>query len=150
MRFVSGSHPWASLCLWFRTECETPVLHYSYPSTWWDFLWELVGYEFPLAVMHTISIFFVHLWCMLGGSVWMWVVSGLVWYIEGQAHFSTSWHTKMSLTYMNWYMTLYKIFLMGPPHELQAYDLRNWKVLYAQLLSPDQKLCWVTGLLHFV
>ena len=33
------------------------------------FYLELVPYDFPLVVLHTISITSFHLWCMLGGSV---------------------------------------------------------------------------------
>ena len=39
------------------------------------------------------------MWCMLRGSVWIWMESSLFWFIsEGQTHFSNSWHAKMSFT----------------------------------------------------
>ena len=34
----------------------------------WDFHRELVPCDFPLVVLHTITIISFHLWCMLGGS----------------------------------------------------------------------------------
>ena len=53
---------------------------------------------FPLVVLHTKSIFFFHLWCMLRGGVWIRIKSNLFCSVEGQTHFSTSWHAKKSLT----------------------------------------------------
>ena len=47
---------------------------------------ELVPYSFPSVDLHTISIISFYLWrIMCGGSVW-------IGFIEGQTHFSTSWH----------------------------------------------------------
>ena len=40
----------------------------------------------------------IHLWCMLGSSVWIWMKSNLFWFVEVQTHLSTSWHAIMSLT----------------------------------------------------
>ena len=36
-----------------------------------------------LLVLHTISIISFHLWCMLGGSVWIWMKSNLFRFVEG-------------------------------------------------------------------
>ena len=41
----------------------------SYPLTCEIYRWELVPYDFDLSVLHSISIIYVHLWCMLGDSV---------------------------------------------------------------------------------
>ena len=63
------------------------------------FRWELVvPNNFPLVVLHTISIISFHSWCMLEGSVLIQMKRNLLWFIEGQTHLSTSWHAKMSLT----------------------------------------------------
>ena len=43
-------------------------------------------------------IIFSHLWCILGGSVWIWTKSNTLWSIESQTHYGTSWHVKLSLT----------------------------------------------------
>ena len=43
------------------------------PSTYGSFCWELVPYDFPLVVLHIIVMISFHLWCMLGGSVWIWI-----------------------------------------------------------------------------
>jgi hypothetical protein len=61
------------------------------------FCQELVHYDFLVVVMHIISLISFHLWCMLGGSVWIWIKSNLFWFIECQTHISTSWHAKMRL-----------------------------------------------------
>ena len=60
--------------------------------------------QFPLVVPHTISLISFPLWCALGGNVWIWMKSNLFRFIEGQTHFSTSWHFKMSLTLNQWRM----------------------------------------------
>ena len=58
----------------------------------------LVPYDFPLVVLHTKSIISLHLWWMLGGSVWIWMRGNLFQFIEDQTHYSSSWHHKKSLT----------------------------------------------------
>ena len=60
--------------------------------------WELVPYDIPLVVLHTKSIIFFHSWCILGGSVCVWMKRNLFQFIHDKTHFSTSWHAKMSLT----------------------------------------------------
>jgi len=35
------------------------------------FCQELVPYDFPFVVLHKMSIISSHLWCILGGSVWI-------------------------------------------------------------------------------
>ena len=57
----------------------------------------------------------LHLWCMFGGSVWLWIKSNLFRLIEGQTHFSTSWHATVSLTTNDWYTMIFvKIFTQPP------------------------------------
>ena len=58
-----------------------------------DFSSGEVPYNFLLVVLHTISIISLHLWCILGGSLRIWAKSNLFQFIEGQSHFSTSWHS---------------------------------------------------------
>jgi hypothetical protein len=43
-------------------------IYYSYPSTQWDILSDLVPYDFQSVVLHTKSIISLHMWCMLGDS----------------------------------------------------------------------------------
>ena len=79
------------------------------------FHWKLVPYDFSMVFLHTIPI--TSRWCMLRGSVSIWMKSSnLFWFIEGQNHFGTSWHAKMSL--FNPQMNRYRMF--NPPHYLQA------------------------------
>ena len=54
---------------------------------------------------------------MLGGNVWIWIKSNLFRLIEGQTHFSISWHAKMSFG-SEW--SDIACFLFAPPHYLQA------------------------------
>ena len=63
----------------------------------WDSHQESVPYDFPLVVSHTISIIYLHLWCMLGGIGQMCMKSSLFRFINGQTHFNTSCDAKMSL-----------------------------------------------------
>ena len=59
-------------------------------------LWHTVG-----CLAYSIKNFFplaFHLWCMLGGSIWIWIKSNLFWFIEDQTQFSTYWHAKLNLT----------------------------------------------------
>ena len=57
--------------------------------------------NFTLVVLHTKSKISVNFLCMLGGTICILIKSNLLQFIEGQTHFSTSWHTKMSLTVTN-------------------------------------------------
>ena len=68
------------------------------------FCWDFFHCEILLVVLHTMSVVSFHLWRMLGFSVWIWMKSGLFWFIEGQTRFSTSWHAKMSLILMHQYI----------------------------------------------
>ena len=108
------------------------------------FCQELVPYDFPLVVLHKISIIAFHLWCMLGGSVWIWMKSNLFRFIEGQTHFSTSWHAKLSLT-LNW--TNIGCSSFKPPHYLQACtkNLPNMEGVVCKQGISDQKPSWVRG-----
>ena len=65
------------------------VWHLSYPSTQWTFHQELVPYDYPLVALHTTSIIFLYLWCMLDCSIWMWMKSSLFWFTEGQSHLAS-------------------------------------------------------------
>lgn len=53
-----------------------------------------VLYEFPLVVLCIISI---KCWCILRGIVRIWKENNMFWVIEGQTHFSISWHAKVSM-----------------------------------------------------
>ena len=62
-------------------------------------LQQLIPFDLSLLVFayHTKPIISFQLWRMFGGSVWIWMKSNPVWFIEDQTCFSTSWHAKMSL-----------------------------------------------------
>jgi hypothetical protein len=66
-------------------------------------LQELVLYwflfYFTLFFSYTITLISFHLWWLLGGSVWIWMRKKLLWFIEGQTHINTFWHTNMSLNH---------------------------------------------------
>ena len=102
----------------------------------------LVPYNFPLVVLHTISAMFFHVWCMLWGSVWIWMKSNLFWFIEGQAHYSTSWHAKSGWPSTEWY----NCSSFKPPHYLGACtkNLPNMegKVCKTTNSEPKAPLCW--------
>ena len=67
---------------------------------------------------------------MLGGSVWVWVESDLFRLVEGQTHFSTSWHAKMSLTLTEPIQSVLCSNLhTTSKHALETYQ--TWKVNYA-------------------
>ena len=57
----------AFLLLWFGS------MYYSYPFNSWEFV-SVIGQSpiiFYLVVLHTTSTVSFHLWCILGGSVWI-------------------------------------------------------------------------------
>jgi hypothetical protein len=62
---VVGGQP---LFMLLNFTTSSKLFNSSFLSSQWDFHWELVPYDFPLVVLHTISIISFHLWCMLGGS----------------------------------------------------------------------------------
>ena len=70
-------------------DVQNPLYTVKLSPTQWDFLLEVSPLWFPLVVFYTKSIFSLHLWCMLGGHIWIWMKSNLFWFIEGQTHYST-------------------------------------------------------------
>ena len=116
--------------------------YYSYPWIEWDFslgvgnLWFSVGF-----FLHTISIISFHLWCMLKGSVWIWMKEQPVLVHWGQTHFSTSWQNEFDLQWTNIECSLFK-----PPHYLQACtkNLPNMEVRrFTTYLPENSAMCTV-------
>ena len=66
------------------------VLELSSNSSWF-----LVGSWLFAYKLSMFGKFLVHAW---RGSVEVWTKNILHWFMEGQTHFSTSWHAKMSVT----------------------------------------------------
>jgi hypothetical protein len=52
------------------------------------FCWKWVRYVFLLVVLHTTTVFYFHYWCILKGSIRIWMKSNLVLFIENQMHLS--------------------------------------------------------------
>ena len=52
---------------------------------------ESVPYDVPLVALPTRSLLSFYSWCILRGSVWIWMNSNIVRFIEGQTRFSTSY-----------------------------------------------------------
>ena len=59
--------------------------------------WQIIWDELPTKSRIDINNSF-HSWCMLIGSVWIWIESNLFRFIEGHAYSSTSWYADMNLT----------------------------------------------------
>ena len=99
---------------------------------------EFVPYDFSVVVLHPILIISFHLWCMLGGIVWIQLKSNLFWYIEGQTFFVISWHTKMSSTLNapRWNVLCANLHTTSE-HALKVYQIR--KVLYSKQATFYQK-----------
>jgi hypothetical protein len=70
-------------------DVQNPLYAIELSSTQWDFLLEVSPLWFPLVAFYTKPIVSLHLWCMLGCHVWIWMKSNLFWFIEGQTHYST-------------------------------------------------------------
>ena len=102
---------WGSWCWWVNQQSNSQKFIKIRSQS--SFRHELVSYNLPLVVLNTKSIFSSYLWWTLGGGVWSWMKSNLFWFIEGQTHFSTSWHAKMRLTIND---LLWKRSLFKPPH----------------------------------
>ena len=105
------------------------------------FFWELVPMIFHWLICIQNQQFSKIVWCMLGGSVWIWMKSNLFRFIEGQTTYSTSWHAKMSLT-LNGPI---KNVLLSNLHTTSNHEPKTywtWKVLYAKQPTPDQNSCW--------
>ena len=103
---------------------------------------ELILYELPLVVLNTIPMISYHLWCFLGGSVWIWRTSNLFRFIESQTHFITSWHATMSLTLNEPTENALRSYLhTTSKHAPQTYW--TWKVLFAKQPTLEEKPCRV-------
>ena len=128
--YIMGNILLESLCKVSNT------LELSFNSTW-----VLVGsWLFCLQNLPCL----VSLWCMRGGSVEVWTKNILYQFMEGQTHFSTSWHAKMSLTlHEPIYNVLCSNLHTTSTHAPKTYQ--TWKVLYSKQPTRYQKSCWIKG-----
>ena len=93
--------------------------------------------NFPLVALHTLWAVSHHLWCTVGGSVWIWMLSNLFQFIEGQIHFSTTW-TKISWSWMNQYRLFFVQTFTLPPSTHQKFTRKGscWMAIN-QLLTKS-------------
>jgi hypothetical protein len=104
--------------------------------------WLLVGSW--LFCLHNLPCL-VNFWCTRGGSVEVWTKNILYQFLEGQTHFSTSWHAKMSLTLyepISWNVLCSNLHTTST-HAPKAYQ--TWNVFQAKQPCPYQKSWRVRG-----
>ena len=72
-------------------------------------------------VLNTKLSGFVHVLCMLGGSVWIWTKKDLYWFVMGHMYFSTSWHDKVTATRHDPIYSKGTYSRLGPHHQSVGY-----------------------------
>ena len=100
----------------------------------WEFCRELVFYEFPLVVLHIITIISFHLWYILEGRVWISMKDNLFQFI-----FAPLRHAKWAWFSMNWCRmnglcsNLHTTFKQAPKLT------KRWKTTKSQPKIPPRK-----------
>jgi hypothetical protein len=99
---------------WFyqkKTESQDPkqgnqqaqsLRHKSYPLIQLDISLRVAPLWFSIGCLHTISIISFHLWCILGGSVWIEMKSNLIRFVEGRTQLAPLDMPNWLQPSMNW------------------------------------------------
>ena len=101
-----------------------------------------IPYDFPLIILHAMPFIYFHLWCMIGGSVWIWM--------------RATYLSLLRSTLFQHLLTCTKMSQNDPPQTKTECDFiqtfehipktyQTWKGMYAKRPNSNQQSCWGKG-----